>query len=154
MAEWEDQYKRMGRWLDRTKEQTEMGKGEINPVQLKDTFISYFQNCYHLQDYLVNDSSTTVTESDVDSFIDTTDCMTLCADICNATKHLQLNGSGRSGEEPEMSDGAHVTSNVSEMESSATYMVETNSGEKDAAQLAEECKSAWDTFLQSQGLSI
>lgn len=154
MAEYKKQYNRMSRWLEKIEEIAEMGEREINPVELQDLFITYFQTCYHLKDYLKNDPNVGVSESSVESFIDTTDCMTVCADICNATKHLYLNGSGRSGEDPELSEGAHVIVNAAKGESSATYKVEMDTGEKDAYELAKECKDAWDSFLQSNSLSV
>lgn len=156
MAGFEAQYRRMTRWLERIEDMAELGKGEINTEELRDFFIAYFQTCYHLRDHLEKDSNTNISESNTQSYIETTECLSLCGDICNATKHLELDTSGFTGEHPEISEGAELTVSLtpSEGESSATYRVETDSGDEDAYQLAKDCKDAWDGFIQSNGLYI
>ena len=129
-------------------------EAEIDPVQLRDIFISYFQSCHHFKDYLKNDPNTGITESDLQSFIQKNPTMSLCGDICNATKHLKLDSSGWSGENPKLGEGATVVSKPAEGVSSAGYTVHTDSDNKDAYQLAKDCKKEWDRFLQSNGLDI
>lgn len=144
----------MTRWLDRIEKMAEKGEGEIDPIELRDFFISFFQNCFHLKDYLENDSNVDLSKSDLDSFIASSEQISICADICNATKHLSLYGSGWSGEDPEIANGAKVTVYAREGKSSATYTIETATGDIDAYQLAKECRKKWDLFLQSVGLPI
>lgn len=152
MAEYESQYQRMERWLDRIAIMAEKGDRELKPVELRDFFIAYFQTCYHVKDYLKNDPKVRVSEPELQSFIDTNDCMALCADICNATKHLYLNSSGWSKEDPQIDERASATVSAATGESSATFRVNTNSGKKDAYELAKECRETWDEFLRSKGL--
>lgn len=154
MSEYAKQYEMMIRWLDRIEGMAEKGEGEIDTVDLKDYFIAFFQTCYHLKDYIKNDPSAGIADRDVETFVDTTDCMGICADICNASKHLRLSGQGRSGEHPEMREGAHVTVDAGAAESWATYKIETDTGEKDAYKVAKDCRDAWVSFMKSSGLPI
>jgi hypothetical protein len=80
--------------------------------------------------------------------------MALCADICNASKHLAYGNlrNNRTQEDPEPADGAIVRDNVSTGEVSASYRVETNTGDEDAFNIAEECIEEWRQFLQSNNL--
>ena len=52
---------------------------------------AFFQNCYHLGDWIVNDHLTTRTE--LNEFINANGCMQICADICNGSKHFFLRDS-------------------------------------------------------------
>ncbi|WP_436343092.1 hypothetical protein [Natronorubrum sp. FCH18a] len=152
MAEYEKQYDRMLRWLEKIESMVKGDSQRVDKEEFHDHFIIYFQLCYHLKDHLENDPQVSISESDVESFIDTNDHMSLCADICNATKHLTLDNSGRSGEKPELHEGKGVTIRVGEGDSLVTKKVKTDSGELDSYELAKECKEAWDTFLQSNRL--
>ena len=49
----------------------------------------FFQNCYHLREWLCQTS--TISKHDVDGFFNGTKELLLCRDICNATKHLNIN---------------------------------------------------------------
>lgn len=150
---YEDQYERLKRWFLRVEDVEDGLKNqEFDAAKFKDDYLAFFQNCYHLKDHLLNDSAANVTESDLDSFIATTSCMSICADICNGTKHLTLNGSGWSGENPEMADGAIVTDNIATGVVSASYSVHTDTGEKDAFELAKNCMDAWETFMKKHNL--
>lgn len=153
MSDYEEQWNRVKRWFERV-ERIENGvtNEPFDAAKFKDDYLAFFQNCYHLQDWLMKDDSTNITESDVDRFIDARTCMTICADLCNGSKHLELGSGGRSNEEPEMADGAIIRDNVSTGEISASYRVETNSGDEDAFNIAEECMDEWRQFLQNNNL--
>lgn len=75
--------------------------------ETEDDIYAFFQNCYHIKDYLKNDPAYTKhTNSQIESYINRyrTFALTLCADICNGLKHLSLSRN-RSGATPEMEWG-------------------------------------------------
>jgi hypothetical protein len=147
-----EQYDRVQRWFERIEKYHKGTKEAVDVPKVKDNYLAFFQNCYHLRDHIENDSNNSVSESDLDSFIQTTACMSLCADICNGSKHLKLNSKGWSKENPEMADGAIVRDNVSTGVVSVSYKVETDTGEKDAYDLAEECIKEWKKFMKTHNL--
>src|SRR5437016_3705170 len=69
-----------------------------------DDMYAFFQNCYHLKDWLKKDPAFNAPE-DIEKFVTKTPCLALCADICNATKHLGLDPKKhppRTGHEPKI----------------------------------------------------
>ena len=65
-----------------------------------DDVYAFFQNCYHLKDWIKNDPTLPSSiRSEVEDYIDQTRALSICADLCNALKHLKLSGS-RSKENP------------------------------------------------------
>ena len=65
-----------------------------------DEVYAFFLNCYHLKDWIKNDGAAGVSaQNRVEAFINSSRPLKLCADICNAHKHLQLK-SPRSNENP------------------------------------------------------
>jgi len=53
-----------------------------------DDVYAFFQNCYHLKDWIKNDPSCSAW-SDVEKFINSNKDLQICADLCNGLKHLQ-----------------------------------------------------------------
>lgn len=55
--------------------------------EARDPLIHFFQDAYHLEDWIKNESIST---DDVEEFINETGPIRICADLCNGTKHLVL----------------------------------------------------------------
>lgn len=89
-----EQYERVKRWYHRFEE---INTGKIHDRSLDysyDDILAFFQNCYHLRDWIKNDKLAPKNIKDgLKSFIDSNDCFRYCADITNASKHLELNPS-------------------------------------------------------------
>src|SRR5262245_59886006 len=65
-----------------------------------DDIYAFFQNCYHLKDWIKNDGTAPIAKRNgVEGYINSHPCLQLCADLCNGLKHLKLNNP-RSGSEP------------------------------------------------------
>src|SRR5271170_1846318 len=58
---------------------------------VRDALYHFFQDAYHLKDWIGNDSSVATTGRRLDvQYIDNSTILQLCADLCNGTKHLGL----------------------------------------------------------------
>ena len=154
MSKFREQYERMRRGYERF---AAIDQG-LEHFTASDNYIdeiyAFFQNCYHLKDWIRNDSSVPDNaRSDVEVFINSSQPLRLCADICNTLKHLTLTRS-RSDQQPsfgpkhfalEIGGAAKPTIRLK-------YEVTTASGSEDAFSLATDCVSDWDGFLQRHHL--
>ena len=57
---------------------------------IEDFLFAFSQNCAHLRDWLLTDKA--IAQQDLDKFFATHDEMRVCQDICNATKHVAVDG--------------------------------------------------------------
>src|SRR5947208_1236767 len=62
--------------------------GDTNIDEIRDLLLSFFQDCWHLKDWLLN--STEIDEQQLQSFISNSLEMNMCREICNTAKHLVL----------------------------------------------------------------
>lgn len=149
MATWQEQYDRMRRYFDRFKEANDGAHMRVTADYAADDMHAFFQNCYHLKDWLKNDPSfTKKTKQQIEDYITATPCLSLCADICNGMKHLMLSNS-RSGTEPQFTgrqfhiwEGGPMHGQVS-----LKLNIEHDGMIRDAFTVASECIAAWDAFL-------
>lgn len=153
MPQWREQYDRTLRWHARF---TELNSGRIHD-RASDNYIdeiyAFFQNCYHLKDWLKNDATVDRSVRDkVESFINAERPLRLCADICISLKHLRIDRP-RSGEHPRFG-GRHFGVNLGSGPTtlSVRHVVETNVGPEDAYALACQCVDAWKAFISMYSL--
>jgi hypothetical protein len=111
--------------------------------------VAFFQNCYHLKDWLWNDPASRPHMGDIEQFIDNSPNMCLCADLCNGSKHLRLKSLrhtnvGRRQFSLGLGGGPPIIS--------AKYEVESDGKKFDAFTLATDCIKDWETYLGSKGL--
>ena len=85
---WEGQYHRMVRWVDRFKKIDFWGTQEEAIHEYFDTMYACFQNIFFLKDWLKQDS--TVTNEDLNDFINNNKEIGICRDVCNGTKHYDI----------------------------------------------------------------
>jgi hypothetical protein len=152
-----EQYERMRRSYDRFRG----FKPGIGPVladkissDYEDDIYAFFMHCYHLKDWIKNDGSVKTImpniASDVEQFINESEALSLCADLCNSSKHLELKRS-RSGEGPAFGRKLyhHRLSIGSGSSIRLSWLIERyNKPPIDAFELATECIAEWDKFLQ------
>ena len=59
--------------------------------EIRDDFFHFFQDCYHLKDWIKNDGNLNLNiKNEVEKFINSAYYLKIVADIANATKHLTL----------------------------------------------------------------
>lgn len=117
----------------------------------RDEVYSFFLNCHHLKDWLINDSGFPGSRTDVENYINANQELQLCADICNAHKHLRLD-SPRSTENPRVGgQKIDLELRAGEAAIKIKFTIDTASGPLDAFELATRCLELWMEFIISKG---
>ena len=136
----------MIRWYEKFKEIVQKNHHPsiiYNLDEFYDIIYAFFQNCYHLKDWLKNDKKLSVTNDAVEDYINNTVCLSICADICNGSKHLTLIKS-RSGVKPEAEKYTIVSRNKV---TKIFFTIGTTMGSIDAFDLATTCVYKWRNFI-------
>jgi hypothetical protein len=113
----------------------------------QDIMWSFFQHCWHLKDWVVNDLvlTTKAQRDGVEAAAHASNLLMLCRGLCNATKHLD----SRPGE----ARHSHMNANIGagpRME----IIIDDGSGNKIRGHhLADRCIAEWNTILAAHGLS-
>jgi len=153
-----EQYERMERWF-KIYEKINDGilvspsvtfESVITSEIYRDYVFFFFQNCYHLKDWIIYDFNNKAVTKKVESFVNDNFCMSLCADLCNSIKHLSLKKS-RSKRNPEFTAIPDYTE-VKEGKKSFIYIqwfVKANGEYIDAFQIATECMKKWAEFINA-----
>ena len=147
-----EQYDRMLRWYARFKRVTDGEEPRDDTECHKDDIRAFFDNCFDLRDWILNDERSGNARKAVKDFVNVMQCMQLCAEIANSRKHLKFTRN-RSKQHPALGSrkldfkrgGKSPTVRVG-------YTIATSSGPRDAFQLATECVEAWKAFLRHHGL--
>ncbi len=115
-----------------------------------DEVFAFFLNCYHLKDWIKNNEGAgLIAQTDVESFINSSYPLKLCADICNSHKHLRLKAP-RSHEYPRLAKARYSVHGGTPSTITVKYEIETSSGPMDAFTLATQCISEWQSFINSK----
>jgi hypothetical protein len=132
--------------------------------EYEDALYAYFQNCWHLKDWIKNDDATPATLKTAVQRVDNEqhriDSLMLSADIANGSKHLKLTRSIRRGAKTEAEIMVRVFDSVSEStQSNASVgfryqIVESNGNSHDALDLARRALADWENLIASNGGTI
>jgi len=150
MASWSEQYDRVIRWYDRCAAIQAGRVHDVSSDNYVDEVYAFFQNCYHLKDWIKNDPAVAQPARDaVEDYVTGSRPLRLSADLCNALKHLKVTSS-RSGESPSFGPkhfslhlGGGVPATIS-----LRYEVVTANGTEDVFSLAAQSVGAWDEFIE------
>jgi len=150
---YEEQFERVKRYLSKFKKINDGKPHDQSSPYYDDDIYAFFQNCYHLKDWIKNDPACS-SWSRVEDYINSNPDLQICGDLCNALKHLTLKTT-RSTENPNFG-GSAITLDITEgigvgadFHIAIKYIVSTNSATIDAFDLAERCVKAWESFIQS-----
>jgi hypothetical protein len=147
---WKSQYERMRRWHRLVHEIGRARKSIGDTEQEHDFIYAYFQNCYHLRDWLQNSSMATAEE--LREFFRLNEPMGVCRDICNGTKHWQID---RPSVDADFSIGReYVPANWpgERPHVNQSWFIVAGQSKHDIFQLADTCMALWDSFLQRKNL--
>lgn len=157
--EWKDHYSMMKRWFYRLQG---LGGGVDNLLSLKggysDAYWAFFVSCYHLKDYLKDIGCT-----DVEKYINRTEALRVCADVCNRTKHGNSKEKKRPPREDESIVGhehlylTHIVDPYDGMTRSVAFShfdIESDTKKYDSFKLACACVDAWNSYLSDKKLEI
>ena len=147
-----EQFRRVKRYYERIKE-IDRGTPHIRSTDdyYRDDFYAFFQNCYHLKDWIKNDYTLGEgVRNCVENYINQNEDLLLCADICNRKKHLELNRP-RSNFDPRFR-GRVTKMSLKEPSQEQTisikFNIDTYDGQTlDAFELATKCVQAWENFI-------
>jgi hypothetical protein len=154
MSSWQEQLDRARRYHQRLIAFVAAEEHKADIILGLDDSYAFFQNCYHIKDWLKNDPAF-LRAVEVEGYITSTPALSLCADIANGIKHLLLTKKPRSGSTP---GPVHATLVVKLEDSFAAgeerppsmsmqLKVEHAGRELDAIQIAADAMQAWESFV-------
>jgi len=148
-----EQLGRVKRYFARFKQINDGMVHDQSSDHYSDDVYAFFQNCYHLKDWIKNDAACSAW-SDVENYINSNPDLRICADLCNGQKHLVLTRP-RSPENPSFA-GENITLKIADgfgvkesIDISMKFKIATTSGDMDAFQLAERCVAAWEQYIRA-----
>lgn len=146
-----DKYRSMLRSYDRLKKIETNNGNTISNTDSRDSVEDFFNQCYHLKDWLKKDKNINLS-LDVEDYISNRPSLSLAADYCNVFKHAGLN-KNRSIKNIE-DIKTHINFELTPNGFVASSRLElTISGEKyDAFNLATKCVEEWDEFIKLNGI--
>jgi hypothetical protein len=157
-SSWREQHDRMRRSHTALMERA-TGQVSVGSDEARDALYHFFQDAYHLKDWLKNDSTRPVNGVQLENDITSTPELALCADLCNGTKHFGLNRSARTGDSSTGFDSQSVNifapaAGASQASGYAAHSWTVTSGGStlDALKLADDVVAAWDNLLRAKGL--
>ena len=134
--------------------------GQINASsdEARDALYHFFQDAYHLRDWLRNDDSLTDSRKKVASRFGRKKFLRICADLCNSTKHYALIDSW-TGDLSTAFIGQDVTVRPAAAGSGQpprpalhAWRIESRGSQYDALTVAGEVIRTWDILLREAGL--
>ncbi|ROZ56201.1 hypothetical protein EEB12_21030 [Rhodococcus sp. WS1] len=170
---WSDQYRRM----QRSRERLLSDLNGSDSAVARDSLYRFYQDVFHLLDWICADPSTAHLKSEVRQMSDDSPALRVCADVANGTKHLHLDRTSRvtgkrQGHAEVVSQNAtahvprinavgsafpgSVVPNAKAEVGSVhhSWFVRVNGTDRDAVELAEQAVADWDTWLDSKGLAL
>lgn len=149
------QYLRVKRWYDRFEKISDDRKHDMTSFDYQDDMMSFFINCYHLKDWIKNDLKSGINGAVVEEFVEKSDNLKICGDLCNGAKHLLIKN-------PKIDKDTIVSKRHFSLTLGGGPLInvryEISVGEKtyDAFNLAKECLKEWEQFLcnNSQEFSL
>lgn len=151
-----EQFNRVVRLYERFRE---LSHGKVHATESEnyvDDVHAFFQNCYHLKDWIKNDpAAPSAMKGNVESYVSGSASLALCADLCNSQKHLVLNSTPRSGSIPSQA-AKHVRLQVGGDSAILSMRIEIKSGSTllDAFDIATDAVSDWATYLNQHGYAV
>src|SRR5687767_6889445 len=89
MPGWREQWDRTQRWF--VKFDRIVTTPQYVPTDdAFDVVYAFFQNCWHVKDWLRNDPSVAPLVGDVERCVNDSDALSVCADMANGSKHAVL----------------------------------------------------------------
>jgi hypothetical protein len=152
MAEWSEQWERMRRWKQRVWDHYAPRSvlAAYDPDWAVDDALAFFQNAYHLKDWLKNDQSVNVPGDAIENAVSESTWIILTADLCNGTKHMVLRNP-RSGRDPGL--GTRSTMVGDGVMQLTQFDVKLNDGSTiDVLTLALRVFDEWRTVMRSWDL--
>ena len=121
--------------------------------EFEDDVHSFFIHCHHIGDWIVALNVLGITAQDVNNFINEHECLKICADLSNGTKHCRLTRKRRTRKQPRVAgahnEGSEIGNDGSLVILKSSYTVHSSGAIFDALQLAEDCMRAWNVYVEA-----
>ncbi len=147
-----DQLDRARRFLGKV-ETTHDDLETMDDVEFQDMMWSFFQHCWHVKDWLHHDpKASSAQKTAAIAAAHNSKLLMICQDLCNGTKHLQLN-------RPKSGAGAkHQRIEMTIIPGQGRYEIDCllddgHGNDMSGKQLARDCIAEWERILSSQGLA-
>ncbi len=149
-----DQLDRARRFLERVRGAiyVEDDPCEISDVEYQDTVWAFFQNCWHIKDWVKHDSAVPEqTRQRVIEAAESSAVLYICQDMANGTKHLKLT-------RPQAGAGArhgHMSTTIVQglLVKFDCVIVLADGSERSAREVACECMEEWVKILEREDLA-
>lgn len=138
---WQGHYRRTRRWLDRLLEVANEWDAYSMDEQI-DFVLVFFQNCYHLRDYLLREQA--AEQRALDEMIRRSRPLRICRDIANGSKHRIITSAS-----VDSSPWIMRTLNFS---GTPRLTLKADPELVDLVGVATSCLDEWDGFLAQHGL--
>lgn len=147
MSGYRDQLARVERFL------TRLSRFDRPQEDYEDDLWAFFQNCWHLKDWIKNDPSVPQTVRDsIESEVAKWESLKACADLANRTKHLQLRAERLGAHLVPLEPSWRFTESWA-IEQRFAYDVRLTDGRTDdAVMLAKKAVHNWRHLLAELGL--
>jgi hypothetical protein len=142
-----NQLDRARRFLDRMEHQPVDDDDGMSDVDFQDMVWAFFQNCWHVKDWLLNDPLVNqVIKDAVNDRVHQSVVLKVCQEMCNGTKHL----GARPGASHDHIDTTIVPGGPTIMD----CLIDNGAGTLVSGRaLAHQCIGEWVGILQSMGLA-
>jgi len=147
---WEGQYYRMRRWFEKF-QKTQPGNFEDPQINEEhDILYACFQNIFYMKDWLHH--SAKISKAELNNFININLELKICRDICNGTKHFNLNSAS-------VDDDFTIIREYNPfhkiLEQDECHLIILTGGHKfELKHLAWQCINLWDEFIRDHNLKV
>ena len=140
-----EQWERIYRWHGRLC--SAFSKVDTDADDAMDVCLALFMNIYHLRDWIMAYQSSL--KPHLNSLFDANRCLQLARDLCNGSKHLQLNPSRVSVDANFLTCREYVPPPISGKQIGPHYkLLMLADGDKtDLFEMAHECIQSWGRFM-------
>ena len=128
---WRSQLQRVHRWHERLKQ-------PADDVDRLDTYLAFFINCYALRDWF--DKSGAVSKATIDRHISNSECMGICRDLCNRSKHFSISN-------PSFDEQFSLVREYRGETEPNAWIILSCGKKVELYTLARECLEFWDRFI-------
>lgn len=151
---WEfiEQFKRMERWYKRIKIINAKVPKQLYYPEDEDEILAFFQNCFHLKDWVKNGDNKKIAELEVENFVNNSLYLKICGDICIGSKHLKINypridAQTKITPESWLPINGHVNGPIEKNR----FIIKSGDNTYEAEDLASKCIAEWQNFFSNKG---
>ncbi|MFA4941133.1 MAG: hypothetical protein WC582_00855 [Patescibacteria group bacterium] len=148
MTKTAEQYNRLKRWYNLFLEINQGITHNRDSDYYVDTVYSFFQNCHHLKDWVVNDEENVLTANDLNVYINRNKELKVCGALCNGSKHLVIKNENFDKNTRIDHKEIKLALGGGTPHIKIKFEISTSDETYDAFDLATKCLSLWEDFLK------